>query len=391
MRLETITKVVMSAALLPVSPACAATHETDGTKPTMVYVGTYTGEKSKGIYQFQLETGEQPRLSPAGLAVEANSPAFLETDPKRHLLFAVNEVPTFDGKPTGAVSSFQLDPASGKLKLLNTVPSKGAGPCHLCLDRTGRFLLIANYNSGSVAVVKVERNGHLGEATDFIQHTGGSVNRQRQEGPHAHCASLDQANRFAFICDLGLDKILIYRFDPERGKLTPNEPAFATVKPGAGPRHMAFRPDGKFAYVINEMASSVTAFAYNSGSGALTEVQTISTLPEDFNGRNSGAEIAVHPNGKFLYASNRGRDSIAIFKIEPNKGTLERIGEQPGGGKTPRHFGIDPSGKYLAVANQNSGNILLCAIDGSTGLLKPSSALADAPSPVCVLFLPPSR
>ena len=390
MRLETITTLLMSAALLPVSPACAATHQTDGAKPMTVYVGTYTGEKSKGIYQFRLEAGEPPRLAPAGLAAEANSPAFLQADPKRHFLFAVNEAPTFEGKPTGAVSSFQLDPASGKLTLLNTVPSKGAGPCHLCLDKTGRSLVVANYNSGSVAVIKVQPDGHLGEATDFIQHTGSSVNRQRQEGPHAHCAILDRANRFAFICDLGLDKILIYRFDPERGKLTPNEPAFATVKPGAGPRHMTFRPDGKFAYVINEMASSVTAFAYNSGSGALTEVQTISTLPKDFNGHNSGAEIAVHPNGKFLYASNRGRDSVAIFKLEPDKGTLERIGEQPGGGKTPRHFGIDPSGKYLAIANQNSGNILLCAIDDSTGLLKPSSVLADAPSPVCVLFLPPS-
>ena len=390
MRPEIITTVIMSVAILTRSAASAAAPDADGAR-LRVYVGTYTGEKSKGVYQFSLETGQPPRLVPLGLAVESTSPAFLEADLKRHLLFAVNEVPSLEGKPTGGVSSFKLDPTTGKASLLNTVPSKGAGPCHLCLDKTGRSLLIANYNSGSVAVIRVEPDGRLGEATDFIQHTGSSVNRDRQQGPHAHCATLDHANRFAFICDLGLDKILIYRFDAERGKLTPNEPAFASVKPGAGPRHMAFRPDGRYAYVINEMASTVTAFAYDSASGSLTEVQTLSTLPKDFSGHNSGAEIAVHPNGKFLYASNRGRDSVAIFKIAPDKGTLECIGEQSSGGKTPRHFGLDPSGKYLAIANQNSGNILVCGIDSATGLLQPSSALVEAPSPVCVLFVPPVK
>jgi 6-phosphogluconolactonase len=357
---------------------------------TLVYVGTYTGPKSKGIYVFKLQDLQQNMmLVPLGLAAETPSPSYLEIDRKRRLLFAVNEVAEFEGKPTGAVSAFSIDRATGRLTLINQRPSMGKGPCHLVLDKAGRNLLVANYGSGTVAVFPVGPDGRLGEATAVVQHTGKSINPDRQKGPHAHCMALDPANRFAFACDLGLDKILTYRFDPLKGTLTPGDPAFTSVKPGAGPRHMVFRPDGRFAYVVNEMHSSVTAFAYDASAGVLRELQTLSTLPTSFEGSNSGAEIDVHPSGKYLYVSNRGRNSVALFTIDPEKGTLAYVDEQDTGGRTPRHFGIDPSGKYLAIANQASDTVLLGWIGAENGRPALSGAAASVPTPVCVKFLPP--
>jgi len=364
------------------------------TKDTLVYVGTYTGAKSKGIYLFKLQTenlevSQNIRLVPLGLAAETPNPSFLELDPKRRLLFAVNEMDTFEGKPTGAVSAFSIDPVTGKLTLLNQRSSMGAGPCHLLLDRQGRNLLVANYGSGRVAVLPVQPDGRLGEATDFVQHIGKSVNPTRQKGPHAHGVTLDPANQFAFVCDLGLDKVMVYRFDAQRGKLTPNDPPFAQLKPGAGPRHMVFRPDGRFAYVINEINSTITAFGYDSKAGVLNELQSVSTLPGYWEGRNSTAEIGIHPSGKYLYGSNRGHESVVLFSVDPDKGTLTFIEDQATGGKKPRHFGIEPSGKHLAIANQDSDTLLICRIDAGNGRLKPSGVFAEAPSPVCVKFLPP--
>ena len=228
-------------------------------KDTLVYVGTYTtGGRSKGIYLFRLQTtnldvSQNITLVPLGVAAETQSPSFLEVDLKRRLLFAVNEVDSFDGKPTGAVSAFKIEPATGKLTLLNQQPSMGQGPCHLALDRTGKHLLVANYGSGSVAVLPVAADGKLGAASEVVQHSGKSVNPQRQKGPHAHHVTVDPANRFAFVCDLGLDKVMVYAFDPARGKLKPHNPPSVSLKPGAGPRHLAFRPDGRFAYVLNEL------------------------------------------------------------------------------------------------------------------------------------------
>jgi len=238
--------------------------------------------------------------------------------------------------------------------------------------------------------VAVSADGKLAEASSFIQHQGSSVDKNRQEGPHAHCVALDAANHFAFVCDLSLDKVVIYRFDPQAGKLTPNDPPFASIKSGSGPRHITFGRDGKFAYVNNEIASTVTAFAYDDKAGALTEIQSLSTLPEDFKGNTSTAEIAVHPSSKFLYVSNRGHDSIAIFTIDQTKGTLTYVEALSTGGKTPRHFAIDPSGKYLLAENQGSGNMLLCSIDQDNGRLKPIGMPAEVASPVCVVFVPPA-
>jgi 6-phosphogluconolactonase len=356
---------------------------------TFVYVGTYTGEKSKGIYLFRLQTGnaQGAMLAPLGVVAETPSPSFLEIDYSRHLLFSVNEVGQFDGKPTGAVTAFSIDRATGKLTPLNQQPSMGAGPCHLVLDKPRRHLLVANYSSGSVSVLPVGIDGRLGAASDVVQHTGSSVNPDRQKGPHAHCVTMEPGNRFAFVCDLGLDKVMVYRFDAERGKLTPHDPPFVAIKPGSGPRHMVFRPDGRFAYVVNEMSSTVTVFSYAPGSGVLKEIQTVSTLPAYFTGDNTTAEIDVHPSGKWLYASNRGHNTIVLFNIDRANGTLTYVEEQVTRGSTPRHFGIDPSGRHFAVANQNSDTILMAQIDGSNGRLKPTSELASAPTPVCMKFL----
>ena len=362
--------------------------------PTLVYVGTYTNEKSKGIYLFRLQTdnlevSQNITLVPLGLAVETPSPSFLELDLKRRLLFAVNELSEFEGQRTGAVSAFSIDPAKGMLTLLNQRPSMGTGPCHLVLDKEGRHLLVANYGGGSVSVLPVAANGQLGAATEVIQHAGSSVHPDRQRGPHAHCVTLDSANRFAFVCDLGLDKVLVYRFDPQRGKLTPHDPAFAQLKPGCGPRHMVFRPDGRFAYVVNELTSTVTAFRYDAEAGALHELQTVSTLPEYFDGANTTAEIDIHPTGKWLYVSNRGHNSVVLFNVDPEKGTLTYVEEQGTGGFKPRHFGIEPSAQHLAIANQDSDTVLVARIDSGNGRLKPSGVFANAPTPVCVKFLPP--
>lgn len=362
---------------------------------TLVYAGTYTGPKSKGIYLYRLQTtnldvSQNITLVPLGLAAETPNPSFLELDIKRRLVFAVNELDQFEGSPGGAVSSFAIDRDSGKLTLLSRRPSRGAGPCHLALDKTGRYLIVANYGGGSVAVLPVEADGTLGEATDFAQHTGKSVHPQRQQRPHPHSVTLDPANRFAFVCDLGLDKVLAYRLDAERGKLAPADPPFAGVKPGSGPRHMVFRPDGRFAYVINELTSTVNAFAYDPRAGAMSAIQSVSTLPEYYDGPNSGAEIDVHPSGNYLYVSNRGHNSIVLFVIDRDKGTLTFVEEQGTGGKTPRHFGIEPSAKHMAIANQNSDTLLASRIDATNGRLKPSGVFAECPAPACVKFLPPA-
>ena len=362
--------------------------------PTFVYVGTYTGAVSKGIYLFRLETAnlEVPQnitLVPLGLAAATPRPSFIELDVKRRLLFAVNELNEFEGRPTGAVSAFSIDPGNGMLAAVNQRPSMGTGACHLILDKQGRHLLVANYGSGSVSVLPVGGDGRLGAPTDVVQHVGRSVHPQRQTGPHAHCVTLDPANRFAFVCDLGLDKVMAYRFDARRGTLAPHDPPFAPLKPGAGPRHMVFRPDGRFAYVVNELHSTVTTFRYDAGAGVLRDVQTVSTLPEHFDGPNTGAEIGVHPSGNWVYASNRGHNSVVLFNVDQENGTLTYVEEQGTGGFTPRHFGIEPSARHLAIANQDSNTVLVARIDAGNGRLKPSGVVANVASPVCVKFLPP--
>ncbi|MGD0694877.1 MAG: lactonase family protein [Terriglobia bacterium] len=352
----------------------------------IVYVGTYTGPKSQGIYAFRFNVGNGQATAPT-LVAQTRNPSFLAVDPSRQFLYAVNEVGDYRGQKSGGVSAFSIDRKTGKLTFLNEVASRGADPCHVSLDRTGKFVLVANYTSGSVAVFPVLADGRLGDASAFIQHHGSSVNHERQEGPHAHMISVTSDNRFALAADLGLDELLVYRFDASRGTLTPNDPPFAKVQPGLGPRHFAFHPDGKLVYLISEMGSTITAFFYNPMIGGLHEIETVSTLPKDFKGQNDCAEIAVHPSGKFLYGSNRGHDSIAVFSIDPRRGTLTLLEHVSTQGKTPRNFAIDPTGSYLFAANQDSDSIVVFKIDRATGRLIPTGQKLDVPSPVCVTFV----
>jgi 6-phosphogluconolactonase (cycloisomerase 2 family) len=356
------------------------------TKELTMYIGTYTASRSKGIYlsRLNLETGE---LSPAELAAEAVNPSFLAIHPNQRFLYAVGEVSSFEGQSGGGVAAFAIDRKSGKLTPLNAQSSKGAGPCHLVVDPTGKNVLVANYGGGSVACLPIGDDGRLAEASSFIQHTGSSVNPQRQKGPHAHSINLDKAGRFAFAADLGLDKVLVYRLDPGDGKLTPNDPPSASVPPGSGPRHFAFHPSGRFAYVINEMGNTVTAFAYNADRGVLDPVQNISTLPPDFAHTSYTAEVQVHPSGKFLYGSNRGHDSITVFRINQETGELTTVEYEPTQGENPRNFAIDPTGKYLLAENQDSDTIVVFRIDPQSGELDPAGHVLEVATPVCVKFL----
>jgi 6-phosphogluconolactonase len=369
------------------SPKHASDNAAASRETILVYIGTFTGAESKGIYLSRLDPATGA-LTPPVLAVETANPGFLEVDGSNRRLFAVNQIDDYAGQSAGAVSAYSIDPATGRLTSLNQQSSLGKGPCHLLLDREGRNVLVANYRSGSVAVLPVERDGRLGPASTVVQHNGKSVNPERQQGPHAHCVTLDPANRFAFVCDLGLDKVMVYKFDAREGSLSPAEPPFVATRAGAGPRHMTFHPDGRHAYVIHELDSPITAYACDAADGSLRELQTLSTLPEGFIGNNTTAEIQAHPSGKFLFGSNRGHDSIAVFAVHPANGTLTRVQIQSTLGKKPRHFGIDPAGKYLLAANQDSNTIAVFTIDPRTGHLKPTGQTVTAPSPVCVKFLP---
>jgi 6-phosphogluconolactonase len=351
-------------------------------KDYFVYVGTYTGPKSKGIYAFRFDT-DSGKLAPVGLVGETPNPSFGAIHPNQRYLYSVNE------EKTGTVSAFSIDAATGKLTPLNQVSSKGGGPCHLNLDKTGQTLVVANYNTGSVASYPVGKDGRLGEAASFIQHAGSSADPRRQQGPHAHSVNISADNRFVIAADLGLDQVKVYKIDPVKATLAENNPPFAKVNPGGGPRHFAFNPDGKHAYVINEMQSTVTAFDWDKAAGTLKEIQTLSTLPKDYTGTgNSTAEVVAHPSGKFLYGSNRGHNSIAVFSVDRNKGTLTLVENASTQGSTPRNFAIDPSGKWLLAANQRSDNIVVFKIDQATGRLTPTGQSVEAGSPVCIRFVP---
>jgi 6-phosphogluconolactonase len=351
-----------------------------------VYVGTYTGPVSKGIYAFQFDPSSG-KAGPSELVAETTNPSFLAIDPKQRYLFAANEISNYEGQKSGGISAFAVDAKSGKLTFLNEVSSHGAGPCHLAMDKTGKYVLVANYDSGSIAAFPVQQNGKLAEASSAVQHTGHGPNAERQEGPHAHNILISSDNRFVIASDLGLDQLLVYRFDTTKGTLAANQPAFASVDPGAGPRHSAFHPNGRFVYSINEIVGSVSAFSYDARTGRLQPLQTISSLPSDFKGSNDSAEISVHPSGKFLYASNRGPDTIAVFAIDP-KGSLKLVESVPTVGKTPRNFAIDPTGQYLLAAGQDSNNVVVFRIDSKTGRLTATGQVIEVPSPVCLVFVP---
>jgi 6-phosphogluconolactonase len=344
--------------------------------------------RGEGIYTLAFDP-ESGALEHIATTPDVPNPSFLALHPSGRFVYAANEMTEIDGHPGGAVSAFARDPETGALTFLNRQPSHGADPCHVSVDASGRVAFVANYTSGSVALLPIAEDGSLEPASVVHQHarrTGSGPNPKRQEGPHAHFITDDPANRFVLANDLGIDQTLVYRLDAASGALPANDPPFARLPEGAGPRHLAFHPAAPYVYVINELGSSVTACRWDATAGTLDPFQTISTLPDGFTGQNSCADIHVAPSGRFLYGSNRGHDSIAAFAIDASDGSLTPLGQTPTGGEEPRNFAIDPSGRYLLAANQNSDTIVTFALDPETGTLTATGHVISVPSPVCVVF-----
>jgi len=370
-----ILSVFLAAVSLGDSPAAA--------KKFLVFVGTYTDKTgSKGIYAYEFDTATG-KLTLRGLASETPNPSWVAIHSNGKFLYAANE----SGKQS-TISAFSIDAKAGKLTLLNQLPALGEDPCYLSLDKTGKYLFVANYTSGNVVVFPLLPDGKLGPATANVKDVGTlGPNKERQDGPHAHWVASSPDNRFVFVADLGLDAILSYRFNPTKGMLIPNDPPFARLAPGAGPRHALFSFHGNLVYVVSELNSTVTTFSYDPKKGSLNEPQVVSTLPKDFHGRNDDAEIALHPSGMGLYASNRGHDSIAVFRGAGVKGAMTPVGIFPTGGKEPRHFAVDPTGWFVLAENQYSNSIVVLRVNLPTGDLREVSSTENVPSPVCLVFL----
>lgn len=353
----------------------------------IAFIGTYTnGGASKGIYAFWMDS-KSGKMTPIGLVGEETNPSFLAIHPSRKYLYAVSETASFQGQKTGAVSAFSID-AAGKLTFLNRVSAKGDGTCYVAVDKTGKNVLIANYGGGSVAVLPIESDGKLKEASSYVKHQGEVANLKRQGGPRGHSINLSPDNKFAVAADLGLDELIVYKFDAAAGTLAPNDPPFIKMAPVAGPRHFQFHPNGKYGYTNNEINLTVTGMSWDAKKGEFKEIQTISTLPADVpvNPKLSTAELLVHPSGKFLYVSNRGHDSIAVFSVD-SAGKLTAIDHTPTQGQIPRNFGIDQTGNWLVAANQRSNNLVVFRIDQKTGKLTPTGQTLEVGSPVCVRFM----
>jgi 6-phosphogluconolactonase len=359
------------------------TDKTQHPDNLLVFVGTYNtqGAKSEnGIYIYRLD------MATGALKLERTaksvSPSYLAIDSAQRYLYAVNETMQWEGQPGGGVSAYALDAQTAQPTLLNQQPTLGGLPCYVSVDKQRRFAFVVNYAQGNVIMLPIQADGRLSPASEMIQHSGSSANKERQEGPHAHSIVLDPQQQFALVADLGIDKEIVYKIDYVQGKLSAHSEAKA--HPGAGPRHLVFHPNGKFAYLIHEVNSTLTAYAYDAAKGALKELQTLSTLPAGFSGYNTSADIHVSPSGKFLYGSNRGHDSIVIYAIDEASGLLTYIGNISSGGKTPRNFAIDPTGTYMLVANQDSSNIVTYRIDATAGTLQAAGPVTQVNMPVCV-------
>ena len=367
------------------------TSSNKNTKEMLVYIGTYTSGKSKSegiyIYKLNLDSGE---LKPFSIAKNVVEPSYLTVDKDRKFLYAVNETVEFEGAKSGAVSAFAINQKTGEMTFLNKQPSLGGAPCYVTVSDNQKFVLVANYVGGNVSVYPVEKDGKLGASIDLEQHNGIGPNKDRQEAAHAHSIILDLNNRFACAADLGVDKVFIYEFDHKNGKLQPNAAQnFYQTKAGAGPRHLAFHKNEKLVFVINELDSTISALAFDNKKGTLAEIQTVTTLPANYTGKNNScADIHISPNGKFLYGSNRGHDSIVVYKIDEKTGKLEYVEHTSTGGKTPRNFTISPNGKFLLAANQNSDSVVVFRIDENSGKLTATGFTAKVPSPVCLQLIP---
>ncbi|HLF95194.1 MAG TPA: lactonase family protein [Planctomycetota bacterium] len=377
-----MVRLLSAVAILGASLTGAAAEPQAGS--CLVYTGSYSDAKAEGIQVFRLDL-KTGALTKVGGASGVTNPSFVALHPGGKFLYAVGETSEFAGKKVGAVAAFSLD-GKGVPTFMNAQSSEGQGPCHITVDRTGKHALVANYGSGSVACLPIEEDGKLAAPSSSVQHKGSGANKSRQAGPHAHSINPDPMGRYVVAADLGLDKILVYRFNSLKGTLEANEPAAADVPPGSGPRHFAFHPSSRWAYACGEMTSTVIAFTYNPERGVLEQMQVLSTLPGEVKG-NSTAETQVSPDGKFVYVSNRGHDSVAVFAVDEATGKLKAVGHCPTGGKTPRNFGIDPSGAFLIAANQGSNNVVVFKIDPKTGMPSPAGHEVQVPKPVCVKFL----
>ncbi len=374
--------------LLQGSPSIADAAEPAAGK-YRIYVGAYTthGKKEgKGIYAFEFDPATGKSTSEPRVVAECANPSFLAFTPDGQRMYAVTEVSQLgegDGqKGTGGVMAFRVDPATGALTHLNTQPAHGTTTCHVALDQTGTRVLVANYGKGTTAATyKVLEDGSLSPAVSTVQHTGKSSDGRRQEAPHGHSINLTPDQKYAVVADLGIDQLKIYPFDVKTGELDAKKGVSVLAKPGAGPRHFTFHPNQKYAYHNNELDWTVTAYSYEDGK--LTPLQTLSTVPADWTGSGGTAEVAVHPNGKFLYVSNRGPDTLAIYHIQDD-GTLKSAGFAPTGGQFPRNFVIDPTGEFLFAANQNSDDIHVFRVDQKTGALTATGEVIKVPMPVCV-------
>jgi 6-phosphogluconolactonase len=350
----------------------------------LVYLGTYTGPKSEGIHvvRFDSETGE---AGAPELAAKSTNPTFLAIHPDGRHLYAANETGRWQGRPGGYVTGFTIDRETGKLTELNEESTVGGGPCHLVVSPDGKTVLAANYGGGSVVALPLKQDGSIAPRSAFIQHAGSGPNPSHQKEPHAHSINLSPDGRFALAADLGTDRISIYGFDPGEGSLKPH--AEVALPPGSGPRHLAFSPDGKRVFVINELLSTLASFSWDPTGGTMTPTDSKPTLPEGFTGNSTTAEVVVHPGGRFVYGSNRGHDSVAVFRVD-DKGHLALVEHVPTGGKTPRNFALDPSGRFLWAANQDSDTVVLFGVDAATGRLKPTGQVLKIGSPVCIRFVP---
>lgn len=365
--------------------ALAAGAAVAGDDGVTVYVGTYTGGASRGIYRFRLDPATGQASAPL-LAAEARNPSFLALHPSGRFLYAVSETDELDGAPTGAVLAFAVEPRTGELTLLNRQPSEGGAPCHLVVDRSGRNLLVANYGGGTVALLRIGTDGRLAKASVVRAHAGSGPAQGRRQKPHAHGVYLDAAERFALAPDLGADRVFVYRFSAEAGSLEPH--GAAPLEPGSGPRHLAFDPGGRRVYVISELANTISVFGYDAEAGVLSPIEVVKTLPPGFTGQSYTAEIGVSPDGRFAYGSNRGHDSLAAFRIDAASGRLTAAGHVPVGGAWPRHFTIDRASGLLLAAHQRSASIAFFRIDPASGLPRPLGTSVTVDQPACLLPLP---
>jgi 6-phosphogluconolactonase len=377
-------RFLQAGGLTAMSVALRETAWASQSREMTLFIGTYTSTTSEGIYTYRMnsETGQLTKFS----SIKSENPSYLTLDRSNRFLYAVNEVQQFEGKPSGAVSAYAID-KTGKLTFLNQQASMGADPCHLSVDRKRSNLLVANYTGGNVALLPILKDGTLGPAADVKQHEG-SGPKEQQKGPHAHCIILDAQERYALAADLGTDKVMIYRFDPATRKLqTGKQQLWAELKAGAGPRHLTLHPNGRYAYVINELDSTMTTMRFNATTGTLVTIDTTSTLPTGFTDKSFCADVHVSPSGKFLYGSNRGHNSIVVFALDARTGIPSLVEHVSTEGNWPRNFVIDPTGRFLLVANQRTDNVVVFRIDQKTGRLKPSGQTQTVPIPVCLKFL----